>query len=70
MSSLFSDIQGLHTDKEPEPQIDFVPTKFSATSKWFVWLEKAQIKLWTLSNGLDAEMNQSGHFDGPGDIFI
>jgi hypothetical protein len=68
VSSLFSDIQGLHTDKEPEPQIDFVPTKFSA--KWFVWLEKAQIKLWTPSNGLDAEMNQSGLFDGPGDIFI
>ena len=68
MSSLFSDIQGLHTDKELEPQIDFVPTKFSA--KWFVWLEKAQTKLWTLLNGLDVEMNQSGHFDGPGDILL
>ena len=40
MSSLFSDIKGLHTDKELEPQIDFVPTKFSA--KWFVLVEKAQ----------------------------
>ncbi len=33
----------LHTDKELEPQIDFVPTKISA--KWFAWLVKAQIKL-------------------------
>ncbi len=45
VSSLFSGIQGLHTDtdKELEPQIDFVPTKVSV--KWFVWLEKAQTKL-------------------------